>query len=234
MIKPAISDLLKISTNPDGYSIRKFIKFASQEIPANSTVLDAGAGTCQYRFFFPHVNYESCDFHAIFEKEAISLHTFICSLESIPVSDNSYDAIICTQVLEHVEHPKKALSELYRILKPGGKLFMTVPLMWQVHDAPYHYFNFTKYGLESIIKNENFEILSLQERGGYFWVLAQQLKVFPDFCLKSPFSIRIIIYPIVILLTPLFKYLFPLLLFYIDFLDQSKEFTLGYSCICKK
>lgn len=55
------------------------------------------------------------------------MHYFLCSLDAIPKPDLHYDAVLCTQVLEHVENPLNVLSEFNRVLRHGGKLLVTVP-----------------------------------------------------------------------------------------------------------
>ena len=103
------------------HSINQFIKFASGQVKKTDIILDAGAGAHPYKKYFSHAKYESTDFKN--DKK----HTLICSLDKIPKKENSYSAIINTQVLEHVEFPQKVINEFYRILKPEGKLFLTAP-----------------------------------------------------------------------------------------------------------
>lgn len=63
----------------------------------------------------------------------------VCDISAIPELDASFDAILCSEVLEHVPDPSKALDEFARLLKPSGKLILTAPFASLVHFAPYHY-----------------------------------------------------------------------------------------------
>ena len=81
---------------------------------------------------------------------------FLCSAEEIPVSDNSFDAIIFSETLEHLENPTKALSEIFRVLKPEGKLIMTTPFMFHLHGAPYDFQRWTKYKISKELINVGF------------------------------------------------------------------------------
>lgn len=72
------------------------------------------------------------------------------SVYSTPFSDNEFETILCLSVLEHLEHPSKAIAEMKRILKPGGKILVSVPFMFPIHDAPGDFWRFTKFGLRSL------------------------------------------------------------------------------------
>lgn len=74
-------------------------------------------------------------------------------IHSLPFPDNSEEAIICLAVLEHVENPIKAASELFRTLKPGGYLYVYVPFLYYYHaEKGYYgdYWRFTKDSLKYI------------------------------------------------------------------------------------
>ncbi|WP_322513018.1 class I SAM-dependent methyltransferase, partial [Chloroflexus sp.] len=92
-------------------------------IPQGALVLDAGAGEAPYQSLFRHTRYESADFQKVNKPYAPS--TYVCDLKSIPVEDNRFDFIVFNQVMEHLPEPKLVLNELYRVLKPGGKMIYT-------------------------------------------------------------------------------------------------------------
>lgn len=75
----------------------------------------------------------------------------VCDVCDMPFSDNSFDAVFLIEVLEHVHNPPKALSEIYRVLKPGGILIFSVPFIFPLHDRPGDYFRYTKYGLKLLL-----------------------------------------------------------------------------------
>lgn len=226
------------------FEIMKFIKFASSQIKPSDVVLDAGAGNKQpYKQQFSHTRYESTDM----EQSPNDAHTFLCSLDNMPRPDSTYDAIVCTQVLEHVEFPQKVVHEFYRILKPEGRLFLTAPQGARVHGEPYHFFNFTQYGLASMFRQAGFDIIFIRPNGGYFWNLAKRTRTLPRYISKQykdpELADKISIYnrlcwlmmvPVLFLLKPLYKYIVPVLFFYLDSLDKKKLFTLGYCCYCVK
>ena len=102
--------------------------------------------------------------------------THVCSLDQIPVEDQRYDAVILTQVLEHLPDPKLVLKELNRVLKPGGKLYLTAPLFYPEHEQPYDFFRYTQFSLDMLCKHAGFEIEEIDWLEGYFGTLSFQLE----------------------------------------------------------
>lgn len=70
----------------------------------------------------------------------------------LPFTEASFAVLLCTEVLEHCHDPQDAIDEFYRVLKPGGKLILTTRFIFPIHDAPYDYFRFTKYGLQHLCR----------------------------------------------------------------------------------
>lgn len=223
--------------------IEKFVEFASRQVKASDLILDAGSGHQRYKGYFSHAKYKSTDIEALPGSE----HDFVCSLDDIPKPDNTYDAVLCTQVLEHVEFPQRVVNEFYRTLKPGGMLFVSVPQGAGVHGAPYHFYNFTEYGLRSLLKEAGFEVRFVNHHGGCFWDLSKRMTTLPRYMskqYKDPANADKIstldrlcwtmLAPFVFLLKPFNKYILSILFYYLDALDKEKLSTLGYSCYCIK
>jgi SAM-dependent methyltransferase len=78
----------------------------------------------------------------------------------------SFDAVLCFEVLEHVECPERGVSEIARVLRPGGVLVGSTPFLLGIHDAPGDYRRFTRFGLERLLSG--LEPVSLRQRNGYF------------------------------------------------------------------
>lgn len=90
--------------------------------------------------------------------------------------DSSFDVVLCTEMLEHVPEPQRAIDEMRRVLKPGGLLLLTTRFLFPIHDAPHDYFRYTKYGLRHLLRR--FEIVELREETtavGALAVLLQRL-----------------------------------------------------------
>ena len=155
--------------HPEAWQRDQWVKNETVKLAPGSRVLDAGAGACKYRPLFDHCRYETQDFCKYQGPLVKYLQPidYICDILRIPVADASFDAILCTEVFEHVVDPVAVLGEFSRLLKPGGKLFLTAPTAAYVHMEPYHYYSgFTQYWYEYWLPRRGFSIDKLQSYGG--------------------------------------------------------------------
>lgn len=67
---------------------------------------------------------------------------------TLPFRDSSFDTVVLFEVLEHVKHPQNAIREASRVLRSDGKLLLTMPFLYPMHDEPYDYQRYTRHGLE--------------------------------------------------------------------------------------
>ncbi|HEY3288925.1 MAG TPA: methyltransferase domain-containing protein [Anaerolineae bacterium] len=164
----------KAQFNASRAHLERFLREASRSIPDGSLVLDAGAGETRYRLLFDRHHYEAADSR---QSEIMDYGNidYVCNLESIPVQDNRYDLVICTQVLEHVPHPALVLRELLRVLTPGGQLWLTAPFVFDEHMQPYDYYRYTQYGLRFLLTSTGFAVDRLERLDGYYVALSYQL-----------------------------------------------------------
>lgn len=88
---------------------------------------------------------------------------------SIPDDDKSYDGVLCSAVLEHLEEPKKALYEAKRVLRTGGYGIYTIPFFWHLHEEPRDFYRYSYYGIEYLFNEVGFEIISIMPLSG-FWI----------------------------------------------------------------
>ncbi len=139
----------------------------------NSLVLDAGAGDQRYRPLFRHCRYESADFEQIDKSYTASTH--VCDLASIPVDDDRYEAIVFTQVMEHLPEPVSVLRELLRVSQPGALLFCSVPMHYQEHEQPYDFFRYTQFGLRHVLESAGWDVGEVRQLDGYLSVAAHHL-----------------------------------------------------------
>jgi SAM-dependent methyltransferase len=131
-------------------------------------VLDVGAGpVARYRELFRYGEYVSVD---VIEYTPGQL---VGSAEALPVPDSSFDSLVCTQVLGDVYDLRRAFSEFYRVLKPGGCALVTESLFDSLHDEPNDYWRLTGHALRRLAEDAGFAVETLEARGGYRSVDAQ-------------------------------------------------------------
>ena len=93
----------------------------------------------------------------------------------IPLADGSVDCAIATEVFEHCPDPTTVMSEICRVLKPGGLLFFTVPFLWPLHEAPYDEYRYTPFSLNRHLAASGFVNIEQTPLGGWDASLAQMI-----------------------------------------------------------
>jgi SAM-dependent methyltransferase len=78
---------------------------------------------------------------------------------TLPIHDDSVDAVYCEAVLEHLEFPDAAVTEMLRVLRPGGQVLAVTPLLQAYHGYPDHYQNFTLRGHVRLFERAGFEVI---------------------------------------------------------------------------
>jgi SAM-dependent methyltransferase len=90
------------------------------------------------------------------------------------IEDGSYDSALCFEVLEHVPDPRRAMSEIHRILAPRGVALISVPHLSRLHDEPHDYYRFTRHGLDLLFNEAGFQVLEIRQKGGLLSFLGHQ------------------------------------------------------------
>lgn len=213
-----------------------FVLLASRETSANALMLDAGAGECQYKKHFNHVQYHAVDFALGKETWDYSNLDVTANLLKLPFKNDTFDVILCTQVLEHINLPQELIRELYRVLKPEGSLYLTAPQGFKEHQAPYDFYRYTSYGLRFLFEQAGFKIEYISPMGGYFYFLADRISPFHRYLFNKnrPIYIKLIFLPLEPISKILFSIILPLLIGSLDFLDKKQKWTVGYKCKVSK
>ena len=218
------------------YNRNKFIEEVSKKVDNNLSILDVGAGPCKYRHFFSHCNYKAHDFSKYEGEEfAYGELDYISDITNIPVENNSFDVILCTEVLEHVPKPDLAIGEFTRILKSNGLLVLTAPLGSSIHMAPYHYYGgFSPFWYKHFLAENNFTVESIEKNGRFFKLYGQESQRFLAMLTPHRKLFRLLFFPIKLVLAIWFRLLMPIICHLLDRIDTTNEFTAGYFVIARK
>ena len=139
---------------------------------ASGRLLDIGCGTKPWRdVFAPHI-----DEHVGIDHEQ-TLHglgsiDLISDAYDVPLPDGEADAILLTEVLEHLERPGDALAECRRLLRPGGHLIATTPFSWPLHEEPRDFFRYSPHGLRHLSEEAGLEVVELRALSGAWTTIA--------------------------------------------------------------
>jgi SAM-dependent methyltransferase len=222
------------------FNRREWLAQQAAKLPRGARVLDVGAGIGQYRALFTHCDYKTQDFGQ--EPATIGQYTpldYESDITAIPVPDASFDAVVCTEVLEHVPHPIEAVKEMARILRPGGHLFLTAPLGSNLHQQPYHFYGgYTPHWYRKFLPESGLEIESLEANEGFFSFFGQEAQRFvqilraPD-VKRAPFFGRPLAWIIALLMIP-FAYGLPLVGHWLDRLRIESITTIGYHVVARR
>lgn len=215
--------------HPNDYHRDDAVRQFAESLPIGARVLDAGAGSCRYRPLFAHCEYHAADkrpvpadprYHGAFPEN------FCGDIESLPRHwFESFDAVICCEVLEHHPEPQYVVRELRRVLKRGGRLLLTAPLTSGVHMAPDHYCSgFSKSWYAHVLEESGLNCISVKPNGGFFWLYGQESQRFNS---MLPRPARWATWP-------WFRVLMPFLCYWLDGLDARKDFSFGMFVIARK
>ncbi len=140
---------------------------------ARGRVLDIGCGNKPYEKLFEGkiTEYIGCD---IIQSNLQKVDV-LSNANDIPLPDNSFDTVFSTQTLEHVEDHQGLVNEAYRLVKPGGYFIVSGPMYWHLHEEPYDFFRFTKYGFKYIFEKAGFEIEEIIANGGMWATTGQSI-----------------------------------------------------------
>jgi SAM-dependent methyltransferase len=215
---------------------REILKIIKEEGPTlTGKLLDVGCGKKPYAGYLPGV-----DRHIGLDIP-VSMHgnsevdVFGTGL-NLPFAAQSFDSILCTEVLEHTQQPVLAIKEMNRVTKLGGLLLLTVPFSEQLHEEPYDFFRFTIHGVRQLLISNGWVILRLHKRGGTFLELGYRTSSFLYSTIGATrtetggLNPRPVLGPLVIAICTLVQLFSDLL----DHLWQVDLSTIGYGIVAQK
>jgi len=190
------SDTLGTTIFHPQYFAKKYAREAVEEAArqARGNILDIGCGRAPYRHLFTGftgaqssprsgsgykvaLRYVTLDHPQVAKRYFKDFKPDILAdvSQGIPVKDRSFDTVLLLMVVEHLPNPATVLKEVRRILKPGGKVIISTVQTYPIHDEPYDFFRYTKYGLRSLLQEVGFKVTKIEVRGNLFTTTAANL-----------------------------------------------------------
>lgn len=126
----------------------KNLRSLCQEHATDEKVLVVHSEDIDYKPYFPNA-------YTVTKTRSVpaDMYADVYYTDLAKIPENSYNFILCTGLLEHVPDPPRLLSDLKRILKPGGKLVISASAVFSFHEGPNNFFHFTPYGFELLFKD---------------------------------------------------------------------------------
>lgn len=150
---------------------KEVIQYAKKYISGGT--LDLGAGSAKYR----EIIRERASSYTTFDMAPGPNIDVVGDALNLPFGEASFETIVSTQVLEHVEKPWIVVKEIHRVLKSGGICFLTAPFMEPYHPYPGDYFRYSVEGIKSLFQNEGFQIVECGSYGPPFALFAKFAKL---------------------------------------------------------
>lgn len=138
-------------------------------------MLDFGCGKKPYKSLFNVNTYIGLEIFISDKSEMNKAVDVFYDGISMPFTDNSIDCVFSSEVFEHIFNLEHVLSELYRIIKPNGYIFITLPFVWEEHEAPHDFARYSSFGIEYLLTKHGFKIVVTNKLNNYIETIFQLL-----------------------------------------------------------
>jgi len=126
---------------------------------AHGKALDIGCSDQRVRSYLVGCNaYTGLDYYSTAVNWYRTKPAVYGDAHGLPFDVAQFDAVMLLDVLEHLAQPTVCLKESFRVLRPGGHLFLKVPFIYPVHDAPRDFTRWTEFGLDRIVEEVGFQV----------------------------------------------------------------------------
>lgn len=170
--------LVGLCVNPFYHARRGLYQAIATVSPQlDGSLLDVGCGGKPYEALFRVDEYVGLEIDTP-ENRLKNKANFFYDGDTFPFPEQTFDAVLCNQVLEHVFNPEKFLAEIHRVLKPGGIMLLTVPFVWDEHQQPWDYARYSSFGLKSLLEKNGFKVLAQHKINADVRVLFQLVNAY--------------------------------------------------------
>lgn len=203
---------------------------------SQGVLVDVGCGQKPFAsMFHGHVSaYIGLDDPATAEPLGGSKADVLGTVGRLPLRSCSADTVLVTEVLEHLPEPALALAELHRLLKPGGLLIVTTPMIYNRHGSPHDFFRFTPEGLRYLLERSGFFVTALRPQGYFGTAMGLLTNNFLTVVFERHLALRVLRYT---LLLPLMLLVFAGVNaagWMIDALVREPQFSFNHLALARK
>ena len=168
-------------------------------------------------------NYPNIDLLSI-DNQSIKNPDILMDVNKLEFDEETFDLVFILEVIEHLQEPKIAIDQIYRVLKSNGTIILSTPFILETHGAPNDYYRFTKYGLKYLLNK--FNDIKIKERNSYFdSIIVLYIRLIRSRYISDRFiglfflSISLVFYPLIYILSKIIR---------------SDLITTGYVCSARK
>ncbi|MDR3667490.1 MAG: class I SAM-dependent methyltransferase [Ignavibacteriaceae bacterium] len=195
---------------------------------ANGIILDIGCGEKPYRNFTLNSGIKHIGIDHI-ESLHNRLHVDVVSnAYGLPFKENTFNFILCTYVLEHLEEPAKSIKEALRVLKSNAYAVYVVPFFWHLHEEPRDFFRYSIHGLQYLFEKNGFVVVDIIPVSGFIVTFTQEMCYY-----LLRFRAGGIFNPLWWLIPPFLLFI-QLVSYFLNKIDHSTEFSIEYIAVVRK
>lgn len=151
--------------------------------------MDFGSGSKPYKSLFSAEKYIGVDYSSEghpHDDEAIDV---FYDGKTIPFPDNYFDSVFSSEVFEHVFNLEAIIPEIARVMKPGGKILITCPFVWNEHEVPVDYARYTQFALKHLLEKNGFNLTVVDKSGNFITAISQLIVLYNDTHLIPKFGV---------------------------------------------
>lgn len=159
------------------YSLYQAVRSFALQAPKEANLIDVGCGLKPYRELFTTPSYVGIDIEGGGHSDTAKTVNVFFDGTKIPFPENSFNTLICTQVLEHADDPEKLVNECARVLSPNGRAFFSMPFTYPEHETPYDFRRFTRFEHQRLLTKCGFTDIKIIQTTGFMGTFAQLLVI---------------------------------------------------------